>query len=165
MFEFVMVVAIACGIWFYFKSGEDETVAEEPVVEASKDEAEELVIEEEVAVVAENNEVTEEVAIEEEIVAAPAAVAQPVVEPVKSQFVAGMPEDSTLKRHYVQLVVANQAVSNRIPEESLLRRHFVQNLIADEEQLFAGAPSDSTLRRHYDAQVAAAVLEKLELLK
>jgi len=155
MFEFVMVVAIACGIWFYFKSGEDEIVAEEPVVEASKDEAEELVIEEAVAVVAENNEVTEDVAV------APAVV----VEPVKSQFVAGMPEDSTLKRHYVQLVVANQAVSNRIPEESLLRRHFVQNLIANEEQLFAGAPSDSTLRRHYDAQVAAAVLEKLELLK
>ena len=32
MFEFVMVVAIVCGIWFYFKSGEDETVAEEPIV-------------------------------------------------------------------------------------------------------------------------------------
>jgi len=157
MFEFVMVMAIACGIWFYFKSGEDETVAEEPAVEANKDEVpgadEEPVIEEEVA------------AVEEEIVEAPVAVVQSVVEPVKSQFVAGMPEDSTLKRHYVQLVVANQAASNRIPEEAVLRRHFVQNLIANEEQLLAGAPSDSTLRRHYDAQVATAVLEKLELLK
>jgi len=169
MFEFVMVVAIVCGIWFYFKSGEDETVAEEPVVEASKDEAEVLDVEEpvidEVAVVAENNEVTEEVAVEEEVVEAPAAEAQPVVEPVKSQFVAGMPEDSTLKRHYVQLVVANQAASNRIPEDAVLRRHFVQNLIANEEALLAGAPSESTLRRHYETQVSASVLAKLEILK
>jgi len=159
MFEFIMVVAIACGIWFYIKSGEEETVAEEPVVEANKDEAEVLEAEapvvEAVAVVTENNEVIEDVA----------AVAQPVVEPVKSQFVAGVPEDSALKRHYVQLVVANQAASNRIPEEAVIRRHFVQNLIANEEALLAGAPSESTLRRHYETQVTTAVLEKLALLK
>ena len=112
----------------------------------------------------------EEVAVaavveEEVVVEAPVAVAQSGAEPVKSKFVAGMPEDSTLKRHYLQLVVANQAASNRIPEDAVLHRHFVQNLIANEEAVLAGAPSESTLRRHYETQVSAAVLAKLELLK
>lgn len=142
--EFIILVAIVGGIWYYFNSQED-SVDNDP---ALAEKVEEVQVEEPVA---------------EETVVQP--VAKQVIEPVKSKFVAGMPEDSSLKRHYQQLVAANQAASNRIPEEAGLRRHFVQNLISEQESLLAGAPSDSTLVRHYEALVTDAVVTKLASLK
>ena len=146
MFEFIILVAIVGGVWYYFNSQEEVVKpAETEEVQAKAEVVAELPVEEETADVE--------------------AVVKQVVEPVKSKFVAGMPEDSSLKRHYQQLVTFNQAASNRIPEESVLRRHFVQNLISAEESLLAGAPTDSTLVRHYETSVTDAVIAKLESLK
>jgi len=164
MFELVILIAIAGGIWFYMKSGEevlDDVVAPEPQ-EAKAEEVEPVETEVEVA-----TEVTEEEkvpAAEVESIKEP-VVAKLAIEPTKSKFVAGMPEDSTLKRHYLQLVVANQAASNRIPEDAVLRRHFIQSLIAGVEATLDGEPSDSSLNRHYQTQVANDVMDKLAALK
>ena len=158
MFELIILIAIVGGIWYYFNSQEEVSTNDT----ASVEKVEETVVEpaetEEVQI---KVEVAEEAAIE---VVAENAV-KSVVEPVKSKFVAGMPEDSSLKRHYQQLVTVNQAASNRIPEESVLRRHFLQNLISEEEACLAGVPTDSTLVRHYETIVTDAVVAKLESLK
>ena len=165
MFEFIILVAIVGGIWYYFKNQEENS--ENDSVSAEKVEAEVTVPEveeEEVATEAEEIQVEAPV-VEEELVVKETSVAKQVIEPVKSKFVAGMPEDSSLRRHYQQLVAVNQAASSRIPEEAILRRHFVQNLISEEESLLAGAPSDSTLLRHYEALVTDAVITRLASLK
>lgn len=168
MFEFIILVAIAGGIWYYFNNQKDSAdSADSDSVSAEKVEAEVTVPEnEEEEVAQEVEEIQVEASVvEEELVVKETSVAKQIIEPVKSKFVAGMPEDSSLRRHYQQLVAVNQAASSRIPEEAVLRRHFVQNLISEEEGLLVGAPSDSTLLRHYEALVTDTVITRLASLK
>ena len=48
-----------------------------------------------------------------------------------------------------------------IPEDSTLKRHFITQLRSEIEQEMAPRPTDSTLQRHYEAQVAAKLAGRL----
>jgi len=116
---------------------------------------------------------------------------QPVTAQVKEQkdtVVSEVPEDSTLRRHYLANLEAQQQAektvkeeipaqkpqesapppvavtkpktietisSLQIPEDSTLKRHFISALKADIEAKMPARPKDSALRRHYDAAVEA----------
>lgn len=112
-----------------------------------------------------------------------------------SEVVDVIPEDSTLRRHYLQnlgalddspsvvvepklseepVVVENSEVSadvvetspvSRVPEDVVLKRHFMQQLVAETEAEMPPRPTDSTLKRHYDAQVMSLVISQLQALK
>jgi hypothetical protein len=157
MFEFIILVAIVGGIWYYFESQKESSDGDSAPTQVAEVET------------AKTQEETQDVTVTEEpeevILPVESSVVEEVLEAVKSKFVASMPEDSSLKRHYQQLLIANQAASNRIPEDVTLHRHFVQNLISEVEDSLPDAPTDSTLMRHYDALVTDTVIAKLELLK
>lgn len=104
-----------------------------------------------------------------------------------------IPEDSTLRRHYLQNLanIASDAdtVSDKpvvvdvaeecaiksdvikvnpgtgIPEDVVLRRHFIQQITTETEAKMPPRPSDSTLKRHYDAQLLSSVISQLQALK
>lgn len=61
-------------------------------------------------------------------------------------------------------VVSNNPVSG-IPEDSALKRHFIQQLVAKTEATMSARPTDSTLKRHYEAQLMSAVNSQLQALK
>ena len=108
-----------------------------------------------------------------------------------------IPEDSTLRRHYLQNLDALADISSigeladnevtesviapedsttkvdivesssysRIPEDSALKRHFIQQLTAEITAAMPDRPTDSTLKRHYDAQLLSSVDSRLQALK
>ena len=49
--------------------------------------------------------------------------------------------------------VASKATGLQIPEDSTLKRHFIAILKAEIESKLPPRPTDATLKRHYDAQV------------
>lgn len=51
--------------------------------------------------------------------------------------------------------VASETTNLQIPEDSTLKRHFVSILKAEIESELPPRPTDSTLKRHYDAKVQA----------
>ena len=54
-------------------------------------------------------------------------------------------------------VITKQTVSLQIPEDSTLKRHFLSALKVEVEISMGPRPTDSTLKRHYDAAVQAEV--------
>jgi len=97
-----------------------------------------------------------------------------------------IPEDSTLRRHYLsnqealkqakyveavadkkpEPVVAEvtesveTVVKLQVPEDSTLRRHYIAGLKAEIESNMPACPTDAALKRHYEAQVQTE-LDKL----
>ncbi|RLA19837.1 MAG: hypothetical protein DRQ62_11380, partial [Gammaproteobacteria bacterium] len=105
-----------------------------------------------------------------------------------------IPEDSTLRRHYLQNLAAqadssaditevnidaevgvNVAGDNAfdfpeisepvIPEDVVLKRHHIQKLVAETEAAMPPRPTDSMLRRHYDTHLLSTVMGQLDALK
>jgi len=104
-----------------------------------------------------------------------------------------VPEDSTLRRHYLQNlnntitttdvinegakeakiaedevtkpIVGVTSVTSGVPEDSALKRHFIQQLNAEAAATLPPRPTDSTLKRHYDAQLLSLISRQLEELK
>ncbi|MBW6452674.1 MAG: hypothetical protein K0A92_02685 [Methyloprofundus sp.] len=111
------------------------------------------------------------------------AKVEPVTEVVAHEVaqncvaVSVVPQDSTLRRHYLQNLAAqepcveaiavsvNANAAVRIPEDVVLRRHFTQQLFAEVAATMLDRPTDSTLKRHYDAQLSSAVADRLAALK
>jgi len=122
---------------------------------------------------------------------------QPVTAQVKEQkdtVVSEVPEDSTLRRHYLANLEAQQQAektvkaeipaqkpqeptspvavtkpktvetisSLQIPEDSTLKRHFISALKVEIEASMPARPTDSALRRHYDATVGAKLATLLD---
>ena len=171
MFEIVIVIAIALAVWLFvhFRKKKHES-ATETVVAQNK-------------VSAESRHKSEP---------------EPTVEIAEiGGEVDVVPEDSTLRRHYLQNlealddtasvvevdvideevmavsvaeetgnldVMPNNPVSG-IPEDSALKRHFIQQLVAEIEATMPVRPTDSTLKRHYDTQLMSAVNGRLQALK
>ena len=51
----------------------------------------------------------------------------------------------------------------KIPEDSTLKRHFLANLRAQIESEFHSRPTDAVLKRHYDSLIASKIEDYLEL--
>jgi len=176
MFEFIIVVVIAVAVWLYLKKKNEEAESTStPAPAASQKKSPEP-------------ESKPEPKIEQQ----PEPTAQKVVsvEPAEvSAVVDVIPEDSALRRHYLQnlaiqagdstatrdvveieapvisapvaSVVEEPSVSN-IPEDAALKRHHIQQLVAETEAAMPPRPTDSMLRRHYDTQLLSAVMSKLD---
>lgn len=135
----------------------------------------------ETSAVEQHNEVTTEPEVKPE----PAPpVSSPVLKKEKTTE-PQIPEDSTLRRHYlanqeaekqpktvktvapVKKVAATTVVTKsiktneepvatlQIPQDATLRRHFISALKNKIETTLPARPTDSTLKRHYDAIVQA----------
>lgn len=66
------------------------------------------------------------------------------------------------KSHNIpEAVISTSAVKPVIPEDSALRRHYVNQLRATIEAAKAARPTDSVLRRHYDAMIDAEIAAHL----
>lgn len=151
MIELGIIVVAFVFIWLYAGKGASETTSqpEESAVEHKE-------------VATETTEVTPEV-----------ESVEPVTEAVVTNeteencvAVSVVPQDSTLRRHYMQNLMANKEdASKKIPEDSALRRHFTQQLCVEIAANMVDRPTDSTLKRHYDAQLSSAVVDRLEALK
>jgi len=159
MIEFGIIVAAVVFIWLYVgKSAPEATTQSEESVEE---------VEEEEVVVAGIN-------IEEAEASPVAKTLDPVIEEVVANevvhacvAVSVIPQDSTLKRHYMQNLMANKEnAGEQIPEDSTLRRHYLQKLAAQEpcvESVTAAIentvkiPEDATLKRHFTQQLVAEV--------
>ncbi|NOR80043.1 MAG: hypothetical protein GQ529_04295 [Methyloprofundus sp.] len=173
MFEIVIVIAIALAVWLFvhFRKKKHESAAETTIAQKvpteSKGESEPKP-----AVSVETAEVGGNIDV--------------------------VPEDSALRRHYLQNLaalndtasvvevdvvedevvaevfvteesdnlelVSNNPVSG-IPEDSALKRHFIQKLVAEAEDTMPARPTDSALKRHYDAQLMSVVNSQLQALK
>jgi len=212
MFEIVIVIAIALAVWLFvhFRKKEHESATETTIVQKVPTEPKPTVPVKTVEVVPEDSALRRhylqniaalegvsnvEEADEVEPVSHESLPAETieVKEPVNV-----VPEDSALRRHYLQNlaapddtasvvevdvvedevvaevfvteesgnldVVSNNTVSG-IPEDSALKRHFIQKLVAETEAIMPARPTDSTLKRHYDAQLMSAVSSQLQALK
>ena len=186
MFEVVIVIAIALVVWLYMhlrkkKHASASEPGEKPVVAKTI-----------------SPEPKPEPISEPKVEAKPEAVIQePVVETETSEVADVIPEDSTLRRHYLQNLDALADISSigeladnevtesvivpedsttkvdvvesssysRIPEDSALKRHFIQQLTAEITAAMPDRPTDSTLKRHYDAQLLSSVDSRLQALK
>ena len=83
--------------------------------------------------------------------AAPAPEVKP--EPVVEQ----KPEPAPVakKQPVPAKVETKKAASLQVPEDSTLKRHFISALKVEVEVSMGPRPTDSTLKRHYDAAVQA----------
>ncbi len=107
MFEIILLVVVVAAAWFYMQF-RNESTAEQPEVNESV--------------------ATESVAEQKDD--------KPVAEPVK------VTETSMMRLLYAQ-------TANGIPQDSTLRRHYLQNAMANKPSGVADFPEDSTLRRHF----------------
>ncbi|NOQ13988.1 MAG: hypothetical protein GQ583_05840 [Methyloprofundus sp.] len=82
-----------------------------------------------------------------------------VQEPVVEELAVSVAEVSE------SLDVVKKTSKQGIPEDSALKRHFIQQLVASTEATMPVRPTDSTLKRHYDAQLMSSVASQLEALK
>ena len=164
MIEFGVVIAIIIVAWFYLRAKKETVVSSS---EANKESVTTQIIATETEV--ELKSEPEQVNVE------------PVmVETGKAQKLAiVIPEDSMLRRHYMQNLTAKKAcVETPFPEDSTLRRHYLQNLHAQQdnntlENVETIAPADSednaiitttatkipeeaVLKRHFIQQIVAA---------
>ncbi|MDT8425566.1 MAG: hypothetical protein RQ733_06295 [Methyloprofundus sp.] len=125
--------------------------------------SEESVVVEQEQNVAEIAEVTLEAKVEPVTEVVAHEVAQ------KCVAVSVVPQDSALRRHYLQNLAGNKEnAGEQVPEDSALRRHYLQNLAAQESCVEAIAasvnanaavriPEDVVLRRHFTQQLFAEV--------
>ena len=106
--EIGVILAVIVAAWFYLRSNDESDSS---------------------TAVSENEPATEQAKTPKaESVQTPA----PVIKAAKPVIV--VPEDSTLRRHYMQNLTANkQVVETPFPEDSALRRHYQQNLAAQQD--------------------------------
>jgi len=159
----------------------EEVIAVEPEPEIAEESLPAETAEEVIAVEPEREVAEESLPVEtaEEVIAVEPASDAVAADSVSSEEVElskaeqGIPEDSTLKRHYLQNLAAEQGVEFsatasdslvRLPEDAVLKRHFIQKITADIAEQLADRPTDSTLVRHYDAQLASLVEQQLQKL-
>ncbi|MCF7970331.1 MAG: hypothetical protein K9L22_04085 [Methylococcaceae bacterium] len=160
MIEFGIIVAAVVFIWLYVGKNVTEatTHSDESVVE--------------------QKEVVTVINIEETDVSSVAETLEPVIEAIPANkveracvAVSVIPQDSTLRRHYMQNLMANKENAGaQIPEDSTLRRHYLQNLAAQEPcvEVIPAAiantvkiPEDAVLKRHFIQQLAAEVAKEM----
>lgn len=67
-------------------------------------------------------------------------------------------------RHISQFDRNESSPLSAIPEDSTLKRHFVTQLRAEIIDIYPSRPTDSTLGRHYDGLISAELERKLEEL-
>ena len=111
MFEFVVVVIIIGAAWYYFRQKKQAEGSESDTTAQTS-------------------------AVKPDVTSAPEPVkAKPVVEPAKaSKPVSVIPEDSALRRHYMQnLAAGKQNLETPFPEDSALRRHYLQNTATQQD--------------------------------
>lgn len=92
------------------------------------------------------------------------------IESVSAQKISPEPEEaievsSTAEASVIEGITVSSLPLSGIPEDSALRRHFIQQLSAEIEVTMPERPTDSTLKRHYDAQLLDLVDSKLDALK
>lgn len=179
MFEFFIVAIIALAVWLY--------------VHFTKKKAEATATPTPSATVSEKKKPEPEPEVKEQHdpVAHEAMSVEPVIENEKVDVV---PEDSTLRRHYLQNLAAQAASSfdkeevivkeevkpvvskegvteipaapiSRMPEDVVLKRHRIQQLVAETEAEMPPRPTDSMLRRHYDTHLLSVVMSRLDALR
>ena len=169
MIEFVVFLIIVGAVWFYLQKKND--------TEASASESD-------------KKPATTQVSTEKpESKPTPEPVkAKPVVsKPLITEPVSVIPEDSALRRHYLQNLATEQddssssaadskgsaveevvipaSTKTEIPVEKELKRDVIQQLVAETEATMPPRPTDSTLKRHYDTQLMSVVLSKLQEAK
>ena len=176
--EVVIIIVIAIAVWLFihFRKKSHESAADSSAKPVSAQ--------------AISTEPEPEVKMEP----APAPIVKESIVVEASEGVSAIPEDSTLRRHYLQnlavqcdrsadavseeavvvskpedavskvLAVETGSVSS-IPEDRVLKRHFIQQLTAEIAAAMPDRPADSTLKRHYDAQLLSLVHSKLQELK
>jgi len=152
VFEIGVILVIIFAAWFYLRKSGAAEVSSVESEEKTSDTAE----------------------IKTTTVVTPEPVKEIVSE---SKPVAVIPEDSALKRHYLQNLAAIKAsLETPFPEDSALRRHYLQNIAAQSEDnscddapatVTADAvtevilsekisiPEDVVLKRHYIQQLVA----------
>ena len=174
MLEFIIIVAIAAAVWFFRFKDKAKEASAEPVLAPQKATEAKSKDKPEVRGVSEATQVVN------------------VVADVSKQedFI---PEDSALKRHYLQhqaalaeqgeqpvvvevvakvsgvktvtVNVLGNVASVTIPEDATLKRHFIQQLTTEVAATMPQRPTDSSLKRHFDVQLLNAVDERLQALK
>lgn len=128
-------------------SEQSESVVDEPVVASSITEAQAVV---ETESVVEAEVVAEPVQAEPEAVVEAEVVAEPVqVEPAPLVEVSAPSVDSH----------NTSASAEAVPEDSSLRRHYLTQRHSDLLAELGDEPSDSTLKRHYQQLLAAKIAE------
>lgn len=167
MFEFVIIMIIAVAVWYfvYFRKKQDESENGSSVGSVATPK------------VSPESEVKVAVKTEPE----PIASEPEVVETIEVSEVAGfVPEDSALRRHYLQnlsiqvdltvdeepaediILQVENAPEAIIAEDVELKRDHIQQLVAEIEATMPPRPTDSTLKRHYDTQLMSSVLSQLQ---
>ena len=166
MFEFIVIVAIIGAVWFYLRKKKNATEGSAP--EPDKKPATAQV----------STEKPEPIPTPEPVKAKPVAVTE------ASEPVSVIPEDSMLRRHYMQNLTAQQdvdsssaadsedlvvkevaipaSIKTEIPVEKEVKRDVIQQLVAETEATMPPRPTDSALKRHYDTQLMSVVLSKLQ---
>jgi hypothetical protein len=171
MFEIILLVVVAVVAWFYMKS-RNKSMTEQPKVN-------EPVAADSVAVKKDDKSVAESVKVTE----------TSLMTLLYAQTANGIPQDSTLRRHYLQNAMANKTSDVvGVPEDSTLRRHFLQNesvqagnaaapvteVMQDEvmavdavvesvESTVSSIPEDVVLKRHFIQQTIAEVEKAMPL--
>ncbi|BCG65158.1 MAG: hypothetical protein methR_P2979 [Methyloprofundus sp.] len=166
MFEIILLVVVVAAAWFYMTS-RNESIAEQSEV----------------------NEPVESVAVQKDdkLVAEPVKVTETsMMRLLYVQTANGIPQDSTLRRHYLQNAMANKPSDVAdFPEDSTLRRHFLQNEFAQAssvdapvievkqdapvvievavENVISRMPEEAILKRHFIQQVVAEVEEAMSV--
>ena len=99
--------------------------------------------------------------VEEKEIPTPEVKPQPVVE-TKVEELKPEPEVAVKPQAAPKPVVKVAPSSSlNIPEDSTLRRHFLSALEVDVIAALPPRPTDSSLKRHYDAMVQAEIEKKL----
>lgn len=177
MVEFILLIIVVAAAWFYMQSRRqktEEVAPDAPVV----DNAVELV--------------EDDAPVVDDIPDTPVTTARDMSKSgattdlmarLYTQTANGIPQDSVLRRHYLQNVMAGKPeVIAEFPEDSTLRRHYLQNksvqdapqeivdtiaieteavvvaeLAATEVEAANPMPEDAVLKRHFLQQVVAEV--------
>ena len=171
MFEVVIIIVIAVAVWLFVRY---QNKADESVAGASVE-----------PVVAPKISIEPEPEVKAALKTEPEAIKTIEVNEVAEV----VPEDSTLRRHYlhnlsiqgeisavadeesaeayvtedsiVQVSVVEGGPAVNAPEDVVLKRDHIQQLVAEIEATMPPRPTDSTLKRHYDTQLMSLVLSQL----
>jgi len=163
VFEFIVVLVVVAAGWFYLRMNKNDTEG------SASGDANTL------ATTQANSERPEAIQAPDPVKTKPAAA---------TKAVSNLPEDSALRRHYLQNQEAEQSADRSsaskskepvveeisipastktdIPVEKELKRDVIQQLVAETEATMPPRPTDSTLKRHYDTQLMSVVLSKLQ---
>ncbi|NOQ65390.1 MAG: hypothetical protein GQ582_12840 [Methyloprofundus sp.] len=149
MLEFIIIVAIIFAVWFFRFRDKSNATPVEAVVQPKKDEPKAKKVEAKSAAPATNSK------------PAPA----PVVAVKKPVAVSGVPEDASLKRHYLQNQAALAEAAKSVPQESPAVAEPMSEKPAPElESSEPSVPEDSMLKRHHQQLHDSVVDHDAELL-